>query len=201
MGEPIHLDTAGWDSVDPGDWTNDRGERMVLQRSDVVPDLPAVPEDVVAMREGWPRSHGGNLGIDFVLIDGLPAVSVMTKFLAEGSGLVILGSLIIPRADRSFAIRVQCAEGSPTGARESAVMLILMGEGHEFPPADGRMQGWQVGQDLDPPLKQRNLADDERWDALLPDHCISRCRAHLRHIVETTRIDDAFRRIAPFDRN
>ena len=45
---------------------------------------------------------------------------------------------------------------------------------------------------------QRNQADDERWDAHFPDHPLSRCRAMMRTLAATTRLDASVLRAPRF---
>ncbi len=56
----------------------------------------------------------------------------------------------------------------------------------DYGPPDGRPEDW-LKDPYDPTFEGRvlrNPADDEHWDALFPDHPLSRCRRHLRMLAE-----------------
>jgi hypothetical protein len=168
----------------------------MVDRFDMVPDLPADLDDPDLFAARW--QEGGTLEVSITQLDGVPAVSTVSKFQREPPpGIMVLGAVIVPRATFSHVIRVQCPEVGTTGTREAIVGNELMAEGR-VTIRDGKLVGWQVGPDAQPPLLARNLADDEVWDERFPDHCLSRCRRHLRYIAATARMGSETRAAAPF---
>jgi tetratricopeptide (TPR) repeat protein len=109
--------------------------------------------------------------------------------------------LTIPFKGVHYTITIHAVESGVTGTRDAVVTGHLASRGKlEFgePEADGgrRIKGW-FQDPYDPGYEGRmlySLSDDERLDALFPDHPLSRIRTCLRQIQNTLTIDETVAR-------
>ncbi|AUX46692.1 uncharacterized protein SOCE26_082000 [Sorangium cellulosum] len=98
-------------------------------------------------------------------------------------------------------LKVQCAERATTGLRDAVVFDKLLGEGKvQRDEATGTFLHW-LADPYDPQVSgpmTRNCSERDEYDALFPDHPLSRARAILRHLEATTRLASDIRGAAPF---
>lgn len=186
-------------------WITDDDDVVSLNYFERPPDLVAPPHDIEAIREQYRTMVGDTGGIveletDFV--DELPAVRSVLKLAQQPAGRTYIGALTVPRAGFSHVLKVECVEREPIGTREMAVFMRLASQGRvQFATLDLPSEGWAVdpydpGHDA---LVLRTRADDDLWDALYPDHPLSRCRRILQRLRDTTRLADVVRFAPPFE--
>ena len=204
--DSVRLASDGWRVCE-------RGERDVLWqdadddfiRVTLFPNKTELPsQSLVTLRDYFRgvalSNNGGVVSVDVQSIAGVPCVRNIFKFLQKPHGMVALGSLVIPRRDVSWVIRVQCPEVgvAATGMREAGIMAQHL---HlQKASGDDPLEGWMFDP-YDPTRKDplmRNLADDEKYDEAFPWHPLARVRRKLADIRETTRIDAAVSASAAF---
>ena len=205
--ETLSFDTTGW-TKQPGDpsgqvWHNPAGDGIGLYRYNQPPDLPKPLDDFDRLRQFYRQpiteAGGGLIGVDLLVLDGLPVVRAIIKTPQSPSGMTYIGSYSVPRRDFSFVLKAQCQERGLTGLREAAVFgQEAAGLGYD---EQGIIIGWSADP-YDPTFKEgalRNLAEDERYDTEFPNHPLSRLRRYLAEIEPTIRFSTAFKNAAPFD--
>jgi len=191
------LDLAGYVKRDDEPvWMSERGVILSLHAFDRVPDLPAPVEDLDALRAGLARftaaAGAGLIEADVEPVDGVPAVRQLLKVPhPRGHGQVFLGSCTIPKSVCSAVIKVQAAEGSPTGFRE-ALVLDRLGpdryfQPHPYAPAADLVGGLPF-----------HVADTAEWDAQFPDHALTLVRQALAHVIASVRLDPQFSALPAF---
>jgi stress response protein SCP2 len=198
-GAWLTFDLGGMTQIEQNAWHDPHGDVAVVIPFDLVPDLPAPLTDPVrlfrelAIKDA--RSGAGLVDADVITVDGLPALRqiVKIKHPHQQSGLVFMGTVLIPRATCSVVLKVQCPEQGTTGIREASVMARVGFEA-AFPASP-------FAPDVD--LRAlgglpTNVADRSEYDAAFPEHPLSRCRRLLDRIVPTVRVVEGFRATAPF---
>ncbi|MFI6575784.1 hypothetical protein ACIBFB_08275 [Nocardiopsis sp. NPDC050513] len=205
-GTPLTFDVRHYQQVKENVWADASGDAVVLDYFDIPPNLPAPLEDLAALRTRTSVSTAqagmGLVELDVVWIDGLPAVRQMVKGQhPQGHGMVYLGSYTVPRATCSVTLKVQCAEGQPTGVREATLLprFLQQYRGGAASP-DEAMAAWAqhpyaYGVQGGCP---RTHADEPGWDAHYPDHPLSRARRLLGGIAHSVRLDPAFKAVPQF---
>lgn len=190
------LDLTGFTEREPGVWTDAAGLVLSVHFFPLVPDLPAPLHEFEYLRTGLAagvgRAGGGLIEAVPGTVHGVPAVRQLVKVPRPGGphGQVFLGSWTVPKAGCSTVLKVQAAEGATTGMREATVMAQMGPEAYFRPhpyAADGQFGGLPC-----------HAADDEQWDALFPDHPLTRVRAALHRITPTVTLDERFRQLPPF---
>jgi tetratricopeptide (TPR) repeat protein len=200
----VTFDTAGWVSTNAWnpwrrslEWKNAHGDTL---RADVAAraDVPLRASDLAVAREFYRREavqyEGGIVSVEAVDAGGVRSLEVLDK-RRRGLGYAYRGVLAIPMGRAGFTLTTDAIEHGTTGVREAVVTAHLFERGDlkiEAGP-DGKkvVKGWfQDPYDAD---YQGNvlhcLADDERLDALFPDHPLSRTRAYLKRIRKSVAID------------
>lgn len=205
---PLTFDTRMWHQARDNAWLDENGDAAIVDFFNLQPDLPAALEDLQGLRSHasvHTASQGGGLvELDVVALDGVGAVRQIVKLPNpdEQSGVTYIGSFIVPRADCSVVLRVQCVERPPTGMREALVADQFMAQGSAdgTPIDDIIMADWARH-----PYTStahgglpRNQADDETWDERFPDHPLSRARRALRKLAPSVRLDQRFKDMAAF---
>jgi hypothetical protein len=170
------------------------GDQVSLTYIDLVPDLPAPLDELQLLRHRLALETaevGALIEAHVVTIDSVPTLYQLLKLPIpnQDSGQAFIAAFTVPKATCSAVLRIQCAEGSPTGVRESAVIAQVGPEAfvrpHPYAPAlEGRLP-WHAG-------------DEERWDGRFPDHPLARARAWAKKTIDTARVDPAFGRLPPF---
>jgi hypothetical protein len=170
------------------------GDQVSLTYIDLVPDLPAPLDNVPLLRHRLAvetADVGALIEAHVLSIDNVLSLYQLLKLPIpdRDSGQAFIAAFTVPKATCSVVLRIQCAEGDPTGLRESAVIAQVGPEAfvrpHPYAPAlEGRLP-WHVG-------------DEERWDGRFPDHPLSRARAWAKRTMATARIDPSFASLPPF---
>lgn len=182
---------------------NEIGDTLTVNYFMAVPDIQAPIHDVDALRVFYRRMaevHGlALIETDVAQLTTLRAVRTLLKARIEQiRGFAFIGSYTLPFADRSYVIKVESMERGTTGMRE-AVVMALMGRPN-IDEATGELIGW--AQDpYDPSYRaefMRNQADDQKFDALFPDHPLSKVRRYLAELESTVRPDPTIYGLRPF---
>jgi hypothetical protein len=201
--DDLHIDVTGWTPESAEDavrtWHRDSGDVLSTHFFALVPDVPAPLENIRAIRAAY-REMLAEVGAAMVSVDVVDvartrALQVILKAPQQPSGMTYVGSLTLPFAEFSFVIKAQSFEVGMTGLRDA---MVFAKSGIHV--VDGVAHGW-MQDPYDPAYRApllRNQADDERWDSDFPDHPLSRCRAILRSLRETTRLGESVLRAPRF---
>lgn len=202
MGKnPLTFDETDFESQVGRDgvliWLTPKGDGLGLFYFAVPPDIEANLENVDGVRAFYARSaHEAGLGVvetEVVTVDGCVAVRTIFKLAQGQTGRTYLGALTFPFRNFSYVFKVQSPERGVTGIRESAVLATLMSRG--TPALDtntGQLSGW-----LDAPYDSneagpmtRNISERPEYDALFPEHPLSRAD----HLQRTVVVDNDVKR-------
>ena len=213
--DPISFNATGWFEQPKAQpprlrvWHNQSRDGIGLYYFNIPPSIPAPLEDIDRLRHHQRLEFGNTAGLielNVILLDGVPAFRQIIKIPQTPTGITYLGGYTIPRRDFSFALRIQCQEYGTTGIREAFVMARLLETGQlslSQVKADGAASmnetNW-ASDPYDPSFKGailRNLAEDEQYDALFPDHPLSRLRHYINQLEPTIRIADEVKKSAP----
>jgi hypothetical protein len=125
-------------------------------------------------------------------------VRTIFKFPQKPTGMAYIGSLVLPFAEFSYVIKVQCPEHAITGQRDTLLLSTLM-------PQDRDPETWLQEEWVKDPYEptdrsrlRRNLSEDEQYDAQFPSHPLSRARRYLSSILRSLEIEPSLREAAPF---
>ncbi|MEV5575966.1 hypothetical protein AB0L06_38530 [Spirillospora sp. NPDC052269] len=197
---PLQFDASAWQQVRADAWTDSDGDAALLNYFPLVPDLPAALEDLQQLREATSANTaaqgGGLVELDVITLDGVPAVRQIVKLRDPDrqTGLVFIGSFIVPRANCSVVLRVQAFEGPVTGMREAVLLDGFLAQNGGANSGDP-MTGW-AQHAYAPGVRgglPRNHADDRRWDEQFPDHPLSRARRTLDRLGASIHLDQRFK--------
>ncbi len=189
------LDLTGFTEQEPGVWTDPAGLVLSVHFFPLVPDLPAPLHEVERLRHATTRSvaasGGGLIEAAVESLDGVPALRQLIKMpLRSRQGQAFLGSWTLPKDRCSTVVKVQAAEGAPTGLREALVM-------QEVGPADYFRPHPYGGGDRYGGLPY-HVADLEQWDPRFPDHPLTLVRAALHRLGPTVTLHEQFKGLPPF---
>jgi hypothetical protein len=199
MSTPISFDTTGFTQVGDQAWQDRTGDVVALHYFDLVPDLPAGLDDIETIRSRlavhYGRGGGTMIECDPVLVSGVPGLRQILKLRnpSQQSGQVFMGTLLLPRANSSAVVQVQCVEYGLTGVRESSVMAQV-GPDRFFhanpyaPQVDLAAMG----------ALPSHVADEQQYDAMFPNHPLSRLRGLLGWLARTAHADPQFQAEPPF---
>jgi hypothetical protein len=193
---PVAFDTTGMERHDERTWFDPRtGDQVSLTYIGMVPDLPASLDDLPLLRHRLTEETaevGSIIEAHVVQLDGVPAVLQLIKLPIpnQETGLAFIAAFTVPRANCSAVLRIQCAEGPTTGAREAAV-ATQVGFENCFPPHP-------YAQDVRGRLPF-HVADEAGWDQHFPDHPLTRARAWAHRMLATARVDPQFVALPPFE--
>ena len=191
--------TLGEESAAKLAWGNGLGDILSLNFIALRPDLPSSLSELLAIR-GMYRAHlapvdGALVEVEPEEIASVPVLRTIFKFPQRPHGMSYVGAFTIPRAEFSFVIKVSCAERGVTGMRDAVAL-----DRHLATNPDPIFRGW--AQDpYDPTFESptlRNQSDDEEWDALFPEHPLSRVRAGLGKLRASVVIGDDVRASRPW---
>ncbi len=177
-------------------WFDPRtGDQVSLTYIGMVPDIPAPLDDLPLLRRKLAEEtaeSGSLIEAHVVRLGGVPALFQLIKLPIPGqaTGLAYIAAFTVPRATCSAVLRIQCAEGQPTGVRESAV-AAQAGVGNCFPPHP-------YAPDLRGKLPY-HVADEAGWDQQFPDHPLTRARAWAHRMLATAQVDPQFAALPPFE--
>lgn len=192
----------------PAQWTlQQEDERIAIFRNEVgdvltvnyfkaVPDIEAPIDDVDALRTFYRRTAEANglalIETEVAHLATLRAVRTLLKARMEQiRGFAFIGAYTLPFADRSYVIKVESMEQGTTGMRE-AVVMAMMGP-PEINEATSQLIGW-MQDPYDASYRaefMRNQADDQKYDALIADHPLSKVRRYLAELESGVRADPA----------
>lgn len=201
----VSVDVTGWT---PGQSDSSRqtwyqpGASLWLCYFPIPPDLPHAVGDYDALHRELERSAGqGDMAVietDWVDVvqDVVAAQIVLKGRMAQGPATYI-GSLIVPFADRSWVIRMQAVEGSPTGLRASLWLDSYLGQGGDLNVLESARPGEPAGGDATGGAR-RTPSDDLEWDDIVPGHPPSRVRAWLPTCRQNLRLDPEVLSLARF---
>jgi hypothetical protein len=163
----------------------------------IPPDLPVGFGDIAVLQRAT-TLLAARQGVTVIeagatQIGGLPALWQINKLKLpnQPSGQAFLGSFTIPRANCSAVLRVQAAEGQPTGVREALVMNQVGPQSY--------FKAHPYAPDFQLPLPF-HAADDPAYDAQFPDHALTRVRRVMARLAQQVGLDPTFTAQPPFDR-
>ena len=204
----VQFDTKGWILAkrrrNSLEWRNADGDTL---RACVDSTLPATLSGLsdrdslrAFYREEAIRHGGGIVCAEIVQAGGIRSVKVINKY--ERSMYAYDGTLIIPFKNAQYTVTIHSFERSTTGEREALVTSQLVERGEleiesgAAPGEPGRIKGW-FQDPYDPSYQGRaiySMSDDDRVDALFPNHPLSKIRKCLGQIRATLAIDQAILR-------
>jgi hypothetical protein len=174
-------------------WGNEMADILVVMRSARKPGMPRLGPGEERAVQNYFRAVAKTAGNGLVSssiepLGDLTAVQVIVKHHMEPHGFLFAGTWLLPFATSFFTFRFEAAEQSPTGMRESMVMMLRK-ELPEIDEASGRILGWSRD-----PYDSRhdegalyNEADEPRYDGQFPQHPLSRVRAYLAAFQQSVR--------------
>ncbi|CAN5906300.1 hypothetical protein BH11MYX4_BH11MYX4_32600 [soil metagenome] len=188
-------------------WHTEAGDGIGLFLFDKAPDIGADLGSLDSVRAFY-RALAADAGlalieVDTPEIDDRVATRTIFKAPQEPTGMTYLGSITLPFRDFSFVLKMQCREHGTTGMRDVVVLEAMLGKGQVTLREDGTMKGW-MQDPYDPSFQApllRNLSDDETYDALFPEHPLSRLRSTLRALEPTLRLSGELKSAPPFVRS
>jgi hypothetical protein len=198
----LHFDTTGWQAIRQSAqqiiWKNQgAGDVLSIEFFANRTELPFDLHDLGAIKAHHEQysikpNEGAIVSVDLISLHGLDVLRMIIKArnpqIAGFSplGMTYLGSLMIPLADFSYVVKTQCFERGTTGMREAGVALTLypQSSGHA-----GEAKAVDSVEEMFADMSKKPViltpADDERYDAMFPQHPLSRARTYLKHIEET----------------
>lgn len=200
----VKFDTRGWlPSKAKGnalEWSKPDGDTLSSRiDAQLTPDrLPPMNLDALRAlyRDEAADLGGGIVSADVVRVGQLPVIKVITKY-ERRPAYAYDGRLIVPLKNATCTITMHSIERGVTGTRDAVVGAQRAERGElEIEPADepgapGRVKGW-FQDPYDPGRSERSLysmSDDERLDALFPQHPLSKVRNGLAVIQGTLSVE------------
>jgi hypothetical protein len=176
-------------------WHTTDGDLVSLTYFDKPPNINASLDDIEALRAGYravaAHAGGAALEIEVISVDDCRGVRLILKVPQAPAGMVYIGSLTLPFRDFSYVVRVQCAEGSLSGIRDTTILAELINTGEvKFDEDQTQPTGWWTDP-YDPLVggpPARNLSELPRYDARFPNHALSRLRRILPRVEATLRL-------------
>ena len=175
----IRLPTTGWNPVDGdlGTWRNEAGDVLSTHYFPQPPDLPAPLGDMDSIRSAYRRllrERGAIIELEPGKISDCHALRAIFKIAQEANRVMYMAVLMVPFRDHNFMVKVTCPEVGASDLRDAAVAMRLGATGSAALCADPYDSNY-----LNPVL--RNRSEDAEWDALFPDHPLSRTIAYSTH--------------------
>jgi hypothetical protein len=193
----IRLPTSGWTPVD-GDvdtWRNGAGDVLSLHYFPLPPDLPAPLSEMDTIRIAYRRLLGKRSAIIELepdQIGGCGALRGIFKIVQQPSTMMYMAVLMVPFRDHNFMVKVTCPDTGVTDLRDAEVATRLGVERTNNWAADPYDASYS-----NPVL--RNRSDNAEWDALFPDHPLTRARRQMQHTLLRAELPEAVRDLAPFE--
>ncbi|MFO0592028.1 MAG: hypothetical protein U0441_31060 [Polyangiaceae bacterium] len=167
-------------------------------------DLTKPAEAGELYRKQCADNGGVMLAMEITTAAGVEALRGLFKYRApvpRSLAMYYVGILWLPFQECLFQVNIEAMEAGTTGTREAAVMLIE-GDRWPKPPADTPPVVLQSAEELfkrlgSAPVRQLP-SDDERYDALVPDHPLSQVRARLTDVVASAQFEPHTGRLTPF---
>ena len=203
----LHFDAEGWESVkargDMLEWRDALGNTLHVCFHARVAEHLAERPDIGSLRAFCRRKAdtggGAVVSVEIVDIAGIPCLKAIDKY-ERRPAYSYEGAITIPLAESHFAIVMNATEHGDTGVREAMVTSHLLDRGEldlsrlqAAGPGSHPIPGW-FRDPYDPGYEGRTLcsvSDDARFDALFPDHPLSRVRSCLARIERTLTFDAA----------
>ena len=188
---------TGWIPVD-GDldtWRNAAGDVLSTHYFPQPPDLPAPLGDMDSIRSAYRRllrERGAIIELEPEQIRDCHALRAIFKIAQEANRVMYMAVLMIPFRDHNFMVKVTCLEVGTSNLREAAVAMRLGATGPAAWCADPYDASYS-----NPVLRNRSEAAE--WDALFPDHPLSRARAHTQRTLLQAELPVRVRHLPPFD--
>jgi len=204
---PITFDDSGFTYQGQSEgaliWSTSKGDSLGLYYYPIPPDIHADLDKFDEVRTFYRRAvtpaQLGVIEIESRLIDGCKAVRTIFKAAQQPTGRTYLAALTFPFRDFSYVLKLQCEERGTTGMRDTFVLNEMLVSG-EVTLKENKMQGW-LDDPYDPaeagPMT-RNKSERPEFDAVVPDHPLSRARAILNQLERTVAISDELKRQPSF---
>jgi hypothetical protein len=187
-------------TADSKTFRTSEGDELSLRRSSTPTGFPELSPDSV-------RAYGrllaaadaaGLLSAEVVAARHATCVCMIHKRL-EIPAYAYTGVLLLPGAADLYTITLSTRERGTTGIRDAVATMTLLQRGEvtiprhaAAPPGEGiPLEGW-LADPYDPDytgLITRSRADDEEFDAVLPDHPLSVLRRRIRDLCSTIRVE------------
>jgi hypothetical protein len=179
-------------------WTTADGDQVGLFDFPPQPDVRPVAAELDKIRaksRAEATKHGGAIvEVDLCTIAGHPGIREILKMPRKPAGMSYSGAFSLPLPDEAYLLTVTCFERGITGLRDTAIFTKLLQTGEIRVGEDGVLPANWMCDPYDPAITgppARTRADDEAYDALFPEHPLSRVRALLRQIGGSLRLDGA----------
>jgi hypothetical protein len=197
------LDKHGWKLREKSShakvWDISFGDVLLLEFRNKRPVMPFLSQTIELrnyFRKNVIESGGGILKVEVIELKGLSAVDCLFKIPMKPTGMLCVGSLVIPFSDKAYYIEVQCREQGMTGVRESLIWLRQGDSANKEDEVQDEnfdiLRGW-MKDPYDESATEgilMNLADDEKYDVEFPDHPLSRARKYMAQIREIISFDN-----------
>jgi hypothetical protein len=193
----IRLPMTGWIPVD-GDlctWRNEADDVLSTHYFPQPPDLPAPLGDMDSIRNAYRRllrGRGAIIELEPEQIGDCHALRAIFKIAQEATRLMYMAVLMIPFRDHNFIVKVTCPDVGAFGLRDAAVAMRLGAAGSAPWCADPYDASYS-----NPIL--RNRSEDAEWDAMFPDHPLSRARSHTHRTLLHAELPPSARQLPPFE--
>jgi hypothetical protein len=204
---PIRFDRTGWHpqrrSEAPStswQWKDDDGQTLTVRAEQTPAFADGEATDLARLRavcrETASLANSAIVQVDPIEVAAIPGLLLITKARA-GLGSLFVGRLVFPLAGPHYVVEVVSSEGGVTGQREAIATAALAQRGElrfeppESPGGPSRIKEW-CQDPYDPafdPGALNCLSDDERLDAVLPRHPLSKIRATLTLIRNTATLE------------
>lgn len=204
---PLRFALAEWRrdrqaAAPPWRWRDPAGDALVVAVLPGGAEAAAVGASLEDLRAAW-REQAALSGAAIVEVERATVASrlaqrVITK-ARQGHGSAYTGRFELAIGAERYEVRVEAAEHGVTGQRE-ALVSAAMAQSDELAFAAPASPGEPtpiVGWFQDPydaafdRAALNSVTDDERLDAIVPDHPLSKVRAVLHAIATTATIDPA----------
>jgi hypothetical protein len=203
--QAVGFDTDGWlpgkTTVRSMKWSNRDGDTLSSSIDTQLTQHRLLLRDLNALRALYraeAADQGGSIvSVDVVRAGQLPVVKVIRKY-ERRPAYAYDGRLIVPLKDATCTITMNSIERGVTGTRDAAVTACLAQRGEleiEYAEdkrgAPGEIKGWcQDPYDSDwKGYSLYSMSDDDRLDALFPQHPLSKTRNALAVIQGTLVVD------------
>ena len=208
--DSLHFDHDGWQAIESkphirvwGDDIRSLSSVLSLEYFDKPPEIAVSLKDINSIRFIYRdlanQSGAGLIFADTFIINGTDCIETIFKMRQANRGIVYIGSLTIPFAQFSYVVKVQTVEIGFTGVREAVVYNQLL-DTAQF-DADGKIANWEKDP-YDPngayPFMP-NMAEAIEYDAMFPQHALSRVRETMKSVRETIAFSDELRGASRFD--
>lgn len=184
-------------------WFTAQGDGCGLYLFESPPNIAAGLDSVEELRSFFRQMTNANgmgmIEVERVEVDGCSAVRTIVKSPQNPTGMTYIGSVTFPFRDFSYVLKVQCAEHGITGMRDAIILDQMISSG-KVEWSGGQLVGMQqdaYDATIVSPI-MRNVSDSEEYDAMFPQHPLSRVRAFFRQVLPTIQIADEVKTAAPF---